>query len=42
MPAIFLYRPVYYYAGDGKVKGIQLEDMAFPADRFCRIEDWYF
>jgi peptide/nickel transport system substrate-binding protein len=41
IPAIFLYRPVYYYASDGKVKGIRLEDMAFPADRFCLINDWY-
>lgn len=42
IPAIFLYRPVYYYASDGKVQGIHLENMAFPADRFCRIDEWYF
>jgi peptide/nickel transport system substrate-binding protein len=42
IPAIFLYRPVYYYASDGKVKGIQLENMAFPSDRFCKINEWYF
>lgn len=42
IPAIFLYRPVYYYASDNKVKGIRLEDMAFPADRFCRIDEWSF
>lgn len=42
IPAIFLYRPLYYYASDGKVKGVELNDMAFPSDRFCRINDWYF
>jgi peptide/nickel transport system substrate-binding protein len=41
IPAIFLYRPVYYYASDGKVQGIKLDNMAFPADRFCRINEWY-
>ncbi len=42
IPAIFLYRPVYYYASDGKVSGINMEDLAFPADRFCRLDEWYF
>lgn len=40
-PAIFLYRPVYYYASDGKVKGLDLQNMAFPADRFCGISNWF-
>jgi ABC-type transport system substrate-binding protein len=40
-PAIFLYRPVYYYASDGKVKGLDLQNMAFPADRFCSVADWF-
>lgn len=40
-PAIFLYRPVYYYASDGKVKGLNLQNMAFPADRFCGIAEWF-
>jgi len=42
VPAIFLYRPVYYYASDNKVTGMQLEGMAFPSDRFCHIEEWSF
>jgi peptide/nickel transport system substrate-binding protein len=41
VPALFLYRPVYYYASDGKVKGLDLQNMAFPADRFCRIGEWF-
>ncbi len=42
IPAIFLYRPVYYYASDQKVQGINLENLAFPSDRFCRINEWKF
>ncbi len=42
IPAIFLYRPVYYYASDQKVQGINLDNLAFPADRFCRINEWTF
>jgi ABC-type transport system substrate-binding protein len=42
IPAIFLYRPVYYYASDNKVEGLKLENMAYPADRFCHIEEWSF
>jgi len=41
-PAIFLYRPVYYYASDNKVHGIRMEDLAYPADRFSRIHEWMF
>ncbi len=41
IPAIFLYRPVYYYASDGKVRGLNLQNMAFPADRFCGIAGWF-
>jgi len=41
VPAIFLYRPVYYYASDGKVKGLDLQNMAFPSDRFCKIGEWF-
>jgi len=41
IPALFLYRPVYYYASDGKVKGLNLQNMAFPSDRFCGIGEWF-
>ncbi len=41
IPALFLYRPVYYYASDGKVKGLNLQNMAFSADRFFGIGDWF-
>lgn len=42
IPAIFLYRPVYYYASDNKVQGIELDNMAFASDRFCRLNEWTF
>lgn len=42
IPAIFLYRPVYFYASDNKAQGINLEGMAFPSDRFCHIDAWSF
>jgi len=40
VPAIFLYRPSYILATDDKVKGISLENLAFPSDRFAHIETW--
>jgi len=42
IPAIFLYKPIYYYASDGKVRGINMKNVAFPSDRFSNISDWYF
>jgi len=42
IPAIFLYRPVYYYATDGKVGGINMDGLVFPSDRFSSISNWKF
>ncbi len=42
IPAIFLYRPVYYYASDGKVEGVSMDGVAFSADRLARISKWKF
>lgn len=42
IPAIFLYRPVYYYASDGKVSGISMEGVAFPSDRLAGVNFWKF
>lgn len=41
-PAIFLYRPVYYYATDGKVKGVQMDGVVFPTDRYSNVHLWEF
>ncbi len=40
VPAIFLYRPVYYYATDRKITGINMEGVVFPSDRFANISSW--
>ncbi len=42
IPAIFLYRPVFYYATDGKVDGLSLENVVFPSDRFYNVGSWIF
>jgi len=42
IPAIFLYRPVYYYASDGKVEGISTDGIVFSSDRFYNISQWHF
>jgi peptide/nickel transport system substrate-binding protein len=43
IPAIFLYRPIYYYAVDKKIKGLNLDNIyiANSSDRFNGIENWY-
>jgi peptide/nickel transport system substrate-binding protein len=40
IPAIFLYRPSYIMATDGKVKNINMENIAYSSDRFARIGEW--
>ncbi len=42
IPAVFLYRPIYYYASDGKVSGISMEGVVFPSDRFVDVSNWRF
>lgn len=42
VPAVFLYRPIYYYASDGKVSGISMEGVVFPSDRLGGIGEWKF
>jgi len=41
-PAIFLYRPVYYYVTDGKILGLNMEGVVFPSDRYANIANWKF
>jgi len=41
IPAIFLYHPTYTYVVDQKIKGINLDRITTPADRFNDLEDWY-
>ncbi len=42
VPAIFLYRPLYYYANDSKISGLSMDGVVFPSDRFSGISDWKF
>ncbi len=41
LPAIFLYTPSYTYPVNKKIKGIDLQRIANPSDRFVDIENWY-
>ena len=41
LPAIFLYNPTYTYVTAQKIKGINIDRIISPADRFNNIEDWY-
>lgn len=41
MPAIPLYYPVYTYAVDRQIQGVQVGPLFEPADRFSTVEDWF-
>ncbi len=41
VPSLLLYYPVYNYAVDEMVKGVQLSAMMDPGDRFRTIAQWY-
>lgn len=41
IPAIFLYNPTYTYVVDEKIKGINVDRIITPADRYNNLEDWY-
>ncbi|MHB1354781.1 MAG: ABC transporter substrate-binding protein [Anaerolineae bacterium] len=41
VPSIILYQPVYNYAVDAKVQGVQIGSMYSSSDRFRTLTDWY-
>ena len=41
MPALLLYYPVYTYAVDTSVKGVQMGPFYDPSDRLANINNWY-
>jgi len=41
IPAIFLYNTTYGYLVDQKIKGIEVDQITHPSDRFIDIESWY-
>lgn len=40
VPAVFLYRPSYYYLVDKSVSGIDVQNVLQPKDRFYNIHNW--
>ena len=41
VPALILYYPVYTYAVDSRIHGIQLGPLIDPSERFNSIAQWY-
>lgn len=41
MPALILYYPVYTYAIDSRIHGVQLGPLIDPSERFNSIAQWY-
>lgn len=40
-PATFLYSPLYLYSVSKQIKGIELENVNIPSQRFSEINKWY-
>ncbi|KKS03919.1 MAG: Extracellular solute-binding protein family 5 [Candidatus Nomurabacteria bacterium GW2011_GWC2_41_8] len=41
MPVIFLYSPNFIYAVSGSLKGLSINRIISPADRFSNVYSWY-
>jgi peptide/nickel transport system substrate-binding protein len=41
VPALLLYYPIYTYAVDAQVRGVQLSPILHSSDRFRNLGDWY-
>ena len=41
VPSLLIYYPIYTYAVDVKVQGVQLSPLLVNSDRFRNIDDWY-
>lgn len=41
IPAVFLYQSTYAYAVASKIKNVQIDRIATPADRFANVVEWY-
>ncbi|KKS37161.1 MAG: hypothetical protein A3G49_03770 [Candidatus Sungbacteria bacterium RIFCSPLOWO2_12_FULL_41_11] len=39
--AIFLYTPHYFYGVRSFIKGIEVQNIVVPSDRFNEVENWY-
>ena len=40
-PAIFLIQPLYTYIASKEIKGIEINKLIIPSERFSNIQDWY-
>lgn len=40
-PAIFLYTPTYTYAMADRIKGVEVDRIFTPSNRFSNVTDWY-
>jgi len=40
-PSLLLYQPIYNYAVDGQVKGVQIPPLLSTGDRFHSVADWF-
>jgi peptide/nickel transport system substrate-binding protein len=41
MPAVFLYSPNFIYVVSPKVKGLSIDNITSPSDRFSNVYSWY-
>ncbi len=41
LPAVFLYTPTYNFVASKDIKGISINQIFSPADRFNGLSDWY-
>ena len=41
VPSLLLYQPVYTFAADKAVMGIQIAPMASSAERFATLPEWH-
>ena len=41
IPAIFLYSPNYLYVHSKSVRGVELNSIVIPSNRFNNVEEWY-
>lgn len=41
LPAIFLFQPSYAYLVDRSIRGITIDRITQPSDRFARVTKWY-
>ena len=41
MPAVFLYSPNFIYVVSNKIKGLSIDHIISPSDRFLNVYSWY-